>query len=73
MMYASQLLLGASSAHVRDTLSMDLAFLTNDGFYFRRLRIAVLRSVPEPSGVLLLGLGGCAIWAVRRRTRTKSV
>jgi len=60
--------LGVFPLDAGDTLSIGkktFAFLTNRWFHFDDYGIAVLRSVPEPSGVLLLGLGGCAIWAVR--------
>jgi hypothetical protein len=41
------------SLNAGDTITMDLAFLTNEGDPFHDYGIATLHAVPEPSGVVL--------------------
>ena len=57
-----------------DTLTMDLAFLTNEGDPFHDYGIATLSFVPEPSGLVvasialtILGIGESARRSARRR------
>lgn len=72
--FGSRLISSAFSASSGDVLSLDLAFLTNDGTSaFHDYGIGVLQHasesvVPEPASMLLFGLGGLgALGAARRR------
>ncbi len=53
-----------------DVLTMDLAFLTNDGGIYRDYAIVQVKITPEPSAAFALGLGiiGLVVW--RRRIQS---
>jgi hypothetical protein len=58
-----------------ETLSMDMAFLTNEGAPFFDYGIAALVSVPEPNSAVLLSIGALSLGgtvAVRRRILGRS-
>jgi hypothetical protein len=66
---ASQLFGATFFASAGSTLSLDAAFLTNDGGPFADYGIVVLQSVPEPSSLVLFAIAsiGLAGSALRRR------
>jgi PEP-CTERM motif len=69
IMYSTQLYSSTFMLQAGSTLSMDLAFLTNDGTFFDDYAIADLQAVPEPSSVLLVLVGSGAACLIRRRSR----
>jgi hypothetical protein len=67
---ASQLFSTTFTVKAGDVLSLDAAFMTNDGGPFDDYGIVALQSVPEPTSLVLLALStavGLAVYAVRRR------
>jgi hypothetical protein len=54
---ASQLYSATFSVNAGDTLSVDVAFMTNDGSPFNDYGAVALQSVPEPSSVVLAAMG----------------
>ncbi len=60
---ASRLYSAVFTANAGDTLSLDVAFLTNDGSPYADYGIVALFSVPEPSSVILAALAAIGIAA----------
>jgi hypothetical protein len=60
-MSASQLFSASFAATAGTTLSLDAAFLTQDGGPFADYGIVALQSVPEPSSLILLAAGAIAV------------
>ena len=71
---ASQLFSATINVNQGDMLSLDVAFMTNDGTPFNDYGVVALQSVPEPSSLVLavLGFVGAAGLAVRRRRQRNS-
>jgi hypothetical protein len=72
---ASQIYSAAFTVSAGDTLSVDVAFLTNDGSPYTDYGAVALQSVPEPSSLVGFALGimvMTAIVARRRRERQKA-
>lgn len=67
--FASQLFSDPFKLKSGDTISMDIAFLTNDGSPFLDYGIATLRAAPEPSSMILMGIGLAGAALLRRRVR----
>ena len=72
----SRLVSGTFAAAAGTTISMDLAFMTNDGFPFADYGIAVLQQVipvPEPSSLVLSisFISICGVYFFARRSRTR--
>jgi hypothetical protein len=72
---ASQLFGATFFAKAGSTLSLDAAFMTNDGGAFADYGIVALQSVPEPSSLVLLAMGtaGLAGHVLRRRATARRV
>ncbi|MGA7497216.1 MAG: PEP-CTERM sorting domain-containing protein [Isosphaeraceae bacterium] len=65
---ASRLYSAVFTANAGDTITLDAAFLTNDGSPYPDYGIVALQSVPEPSSLIVAALGaiGMAGYALRR-------
>jgi hypothetical protein len=70
---ASRLFSATFDARAGDVLSLDVAFLTNDGSPFSDYGAVAMQSVPEPSALILGGLGfASAVGLATRRGRRRS-
>jgi hypothetical protein len=71
---ASRLYSSSFQAKAGDTLQVDSAFLTNDGGNYADYGVVALQAVtPEPSSLVLVGMGGAGllIQALRRHRKQR--
>jgi len=69
---ASRLYSAVFTANAGDTLTLDAAFLTNDGSPYPDYGVVALQSVPEPSSMIVAALGAIGMLGyalARRRAR----